>query len=44
MSWLKRVTGIQELIDEQRITNNLVGEIMKLQLAKPKPEGPVTKS
>ncbi len=40
MSWLKRITGIQELINEQRQTNNLLRGILTqiVDLNTPKPE------
>ena len=43
MSWLKRVTGVQELITEQRKTNHLLLDILQLKI-KEKSKGPRTKS
>lgn len=43
MSWLKRVTGIQELINGQIQTNLYLSELVHLTRPKPKPEGPVYK-
>ncbi len=48
MSWLKRVTGMQKLIDLQENTNSLLSgiltEMVQLNTPKPNPKGPRTKN
>ena len=44
MSWLKRVTGIQELINGQIQTNLYLSELVYLNRPKPKPKGPAIKN
>lgn len=44
MKWLKRITGIQELINDQKITNDLLNVLIMLEREKakepPKPKVP----